>query len=82
MNARTRAYLFGLIFLGVGIYQFVKQDYLEFGLYATAGTAFIFNSLAMEPKLHSYKKSLAIITWILIAATGILFLYLIQFKYL
>jgi hypothetical protein len=82
MNAQTRQYLFGLIFVGVGIYQLVVKDYLEFTLYAVAGLAFILNALTLEPRVAQYKKMLVIITWILIAATGILFLYLLQFKYL
>ena len=82
MNAKTRQYLFGLIFLAVGIYQLTIRDYLEFSLYGLAGTSFIVNSLTMEPRLQSVKKPLVILSWILIGATGILFLYLLQFKYL
>jgi len=82
MNARTRQYLFGLIFLGVGIYQLTVRDYLEFSLYGLAGTSFIVNSLTLEPRLIQHKKPLVIISWVLIGATGILFLYLLQFKYL
>ena len=82
MNAKTRQYMFGLIFLGVGIYQLTINDLLEFSLYALAGLSFIVNSLTMEPRLIQYKKPMVIVSWILIAATGILFLYLLQFKYL
>ena len=82
MNARTRQYLFGLIFLGVGIYQLTINDMLEFTLYALAGLAFIVNALTMEPRLVSYRKPLVIFSWVLIGATGIIFLYLLQFKYL
>lgn len=82
MNAQTRQYLFGAIFIGVGIYQFSIGDLLEFSLYAFAGAAFIINALTMEPKMLTYKKPLVIVSWILIGATGILFLYLLQFKYL
>jgi hypothetical protein len=57
-------------------------DWLEFSLYFAAGLAFIFNALTFEPKLFPYKKPLVIFTWILIFGTGILFLYLLQFKYL
>jgi hypothetical protein len=81
MNARVRQYLFGLIFIGVGIYQFTIGDYIETWLYAVAGVAFIVNSMTLEPKLIAYKKPLVIASWILIASTGILFLYLLQFKY-
>jgi len=82
MNAQTRQYLFGLIFIGVGIYQLVIKDYLEFSLYFIAGLAFVVNALTFEPKLFKYKKPLVIFAWLLIGTTGILFLYLLQFKYL
>jgi hypothetical protein len=81
MKSITRQYLFGLIFIGVGIYQLVISDYPEAALYATAGLAFIFNALTFEPKLIMYKKALVITSWVLIAATGLLFLYLLQFKF-
>lgn len=81
MNPRTRQYLFGLIFLGVGIYHIVKDDLLEASLYITAGAAFVFNTLATEPSLQQHKKTLVIVTWTLMIAAGILFLYLLQFKY-
>lgn len=82
MNSRTRQYLFGLIFVGVAVYQLTINDTLEFSLYALAGLAFIVNALTMEPRLMPYKKPLVIFSWLLIAVTGILFLYLLQFKYL
>jgi hypothetical protein len=82
LNSQTRQYLFGLIFIGVGIYQFVIHDYLEFSLYSVAGLAFIVNALTFEPKLFGYKKPLVILSWLLIGASGLLFLYLLQFKYL
>jgi len=82
MNARTRQYLFGLIFIGVGTYQLVVGDWLEFSLYGLAGAAFIVNALTMEARLVGYRKPLVIMSWVLIGATGILFLYLLQFKYL
>lgn len=81
MNSQNRQYLFGSIFLGFGVYQLVLNDYLEAALYGIAGLAFIVNALTFEPKLTVYKKPLVISTWILIATTGILFLYLLQFKY-
>jgi hypothetical protein len=82
MRAQIRQYFFALIFIGVGAYQLIVGDLREASLYLLAGITFIFNSLATEPKLVAYKKQLAITTWVLIAATGILFLYLLQFKYL
>jgi hypothetical protein len=82
MKSLSRQYLFGSLFIAVGIYQLVIKDYLEFSLYALAGTTFIVNALAMEPRFVQYKKPLVIISWLLIAGTGILFLWLLQFKYL
>ena len=82
MNAAQRQYLFGVIFLAFGIYQLVLKDYLEATLYIVAGAAFIFNTLAMEPRLAKHKKVLVVTTWVLIIAAGILFLYLLQFRYL
>ena len=82
MDARKRQYLFGVIFLGFGVYQLVLKDMLEASLYMIAGAAFIFNTLASEPSLSSYKKVIVATTWVLIITAGILFLYLLQFKFL
>ena len=81
MNARVRQYLFGLIFIAVGIYQLTIGDYLELALYASAGLSFIVNGLTLEEKFEAHKKPLVVVSWILIAITGLLFLYLLQFKY-
>jgi hypothetical protein len=81
MNAKIRQYLLGLVFLGVGIYHYFINDFLELALYGSAGLAFIVNGLTLEEKLLEYKKPLVIVSWILIGTTGILFLWLLQFKY-
>jgi hypothetical protein len=81
MNAQTRQYLFGMIFVAVGFYQLYIKDLPEFSLYGLAGLAFIVNALTLEPRLIALKKPLVIVSWILIISTGILFLYLLQFKY-
>jgi hypothetical protein len=81
MNSYRRQYLFGGLFLAFGIYQAVVGDWLEFALYGVAGLAFIINAATFEPKLFEYKKPLVITTWLFIGATGLLFLYLLQFKY-
>jgi hypothetical protein len=81
MDSVKRQYLFGLIFMGVGIYQLTIGDYLEVSLYVIAGLTFIVNGLSLEPKLTSYKKPLVILSWILIITTGLLLLYLVQFKW-
>jgi hypothetical protein len=82
MIVRVRPYLVSFLFLLVGIYQVYRGDILEASLYLLASLAFACNSLATEPEVVSYKKIIVIITWSLIIITGILFLYLIQFKYL
>ncbi len=82
MNSYRRQYLFGGLFVAFAIYQAVVGDLLEFSLYGAAGLAFILNATTFEPRLLAYKKPLVITTWILMIATGILFLYLLQFKYL
>jgi hypothetical protein len=82
MNPRIRQYIFGLIFFAVGIYHLYLRDALEASLYAMAGLAFVVNTLALEPRFIQHKKVLGIITWVLIIITIVIFLYLIQFKYL
>ena len=82
MDSRTRQYLFGLIFFAFGVYEFMKNDPLEAAVYLSAGLAFICNNLVSEPRLYPYKKILVTITWILIIAAGITFLYVLQFKFL
>jgi hypothetical protein len=81
MNATVRQYGFAIIFLGVGIYQLVNRDALEATLYLLGAAAFVANNLASSPKLVAYKKPLVIVTWVLIVAVGILFLYMLQFKH-
>lgn len=82
MNSNTRQYLYGIIFLGVGIYYLTKQNWLDAVLFSIAGLAFIFNTLASEPRLFTYKKNLVFIAWVLIISTGLVFLYWLQFKFL
>lgn len=81
MNSTQRQYLFGLIFICVGVYQLTVKDYWEFSLYSIAGLSFIVNALTLEPKLVAIKKNLVVASWILIITTGLLFFYLIQFKW-
>lgn len=82
MNASTRQYLFGAIFFAVGLFQLYQRDFLEAALYLLAGLSFAFNTLAGEPKLLAYKKTIVIITWVLMITTGLVFLYVLQFKFL
>lgn len=81
MNATQRQYLFGLIFFGVGIYYITISSWFESSLYMVAGLSFVFNGLTLEPRLVKYKKPLAIISWMLIISTGLLLLYMVQFRW-
>ena len=81
MNSRIRQYLFGAIFIGVGIYYLTQEDELEALLYCLAGLCFVVNSLVSEPALINFRRVLTITTWVLIVITGLLFLWVIQFKY-
>ena len=81
MKSEKQQYVFGALFVGVGLYQFYQKDFLEGTLYILAALAFIVNALTREPRLLAWKKPLVIITWVLIAVTLILFVYLIQFKF-
>ena len=82
MNSNTRQYLYGIIFTGVGIYYLMQQHWLDATLFSIAGLAFIANTLASESRLLVYKRKLVIIAWVLIIATGLVFLYWLQFKFL
>lgn len=82
MNANFRQYLFGAIFFAIGIYFLVAEDNgLEASLYIMAGICFAANTLTNEPRLAPYKKTMVIVTWVLIISTSILFLWVMQSKY-
>ncbi len=82
MKNLNRQYIFAALFVAFSVYQAFIGDILEFSLYFAAGLAFTFNALTFEPGLYKYKKPLVIVSWILIIGTGILFLWMLQFKYL
>lgn len=82
MKSTKSQYIFGALFFAIGIYQLAIGDLAEFSLYAAGGSAFIVNALSLEPRMARHKKTLAIVSWLLIFVTGALFLYMLQFKYL
>jgi len=82
MEGKKMQYVFGAVLLGIAVFQIVKKDYIEMALYLVAGSAFVVNALTMDERMVRYKKPLTILSWILIAASGIMFLYFIQFRYL
>lgn len=82
MNSRLRHYFFGIIFFGLGGYYIYAKNFLEASLYIMAGSSFIINNLTNEPGLAQYKKLLVVLSWVFIIATGILFLWVLQSRYL
>ena len=82
MSARIRQYLFGAIFFAIGIYYLVQGNAQEASLYLMAGLCFTLNTMINEPALLPYKKVLTIVTWSMIIVTSILFLWVMQSKYL
>lgn len=81
MNSRIRQYLFGGIFVAIGVYYIVQRSYVEASLYVLAGLSFISNTLINEPALAAYRKVLVIVTWSFIIITAIVFLWVLQSKY-
>jgi hypothetical protein len=80
MGSRSHT-IFAAAFLGVALYQLYLRDYIEVVLYGMAALAFFISVLTQQARFLRYKKPLVIITWVLIFMTGILFVYLIQFKF-
>jgi len=78
MNTTTRQFVFGLIFMGIGIYRIVNGDLVDFGLYASAGAAFVANGLSAVPALSKYSRGFAILTWVLIFVAGIFFIQVVK----
>jgi hypothetical protein len=81
MSGHRRYYIYGAALLAFGIYQLAQRDPLESSLYFSAALTFAVNGAASEPALENHKKLLVIASWIFIAITALLFLYLLQFKY-
>jgi hypothetical protein len=82
MDSFLRQYIFGIFFLGFGIYQLILGDYLEFALYTASGGAFIFNTMAKQPRFEAQKSVFVFLTWGLIIVAAIMFFYVLQFNYL
>ena len=80
MNNKSLTLAFAIGFFILGLYNLYRMDLQEVGLYFLAALAFTFNVLASEPKLLRFRKPFTIITWVLMVVTGLLFLYLLQFK--
>ena len=80
-SGNKRFYLFAAGLLAVAIYQVAQNDLLESSLYFCAALTFAVNGLTGEPTLAAHKKILVIVSWLLIGASAVLFLYLMQFKF-
>jgi len=82
MKKLNTQYFFAAAFMTIGIIQMFRADVLESSLYILAGLAFTFNLLASEERFRRQKKVLVAVTWTLMIATGLLFLWVLQFHYL
>lgn len=74
------AYIFPILFIGLGIYQMFRVDFLEASLYILAGLAFVFNALAGEERFAKHKKTLVTTTWILLGISTLIFFWVLQFN--
>jgi hypothetical protein len=81
MNSRVRQYLFGGVFIVLGVYLWMQSNFLYAWTCFLTGVSFAVNALTFEPALEAYRKPLTILAWILIFATGILFLWVLQSSY-
>jgi len=70
-------YGFALFFAVMAVYQYVKVNYLEMSLYISVTTAFILLALAKDGYFTKSKKTVDLLSWILIAISGVLFLYVL-----
>ncbi len=80
MSDLLRRQGFTLVFIGLAVYQLVRNDLWEATLYFLVGLAFLCNGLALSQKDRRRKKALTTGTWVLIVVASVLFLYMLQFK--
>jgi hypothetical protein len=80
MKANRNFYLYGSALLVVAAYQAYQGDFVEMALYVLAALAFGVNGLTGEPAVARYKRPLVVLSWVLIVATIIDFLYLMRFR--
>jgi hypothetical protein len=81
MNSRVRQYLFGGVFFVLGAYLWTQSNFLYAWTCVLTGVSFVVNAVTFEPAFESYRKLLTIVAWVLIFATGILFLWVLQSSY-
>ncbi|HMP98530.1 MAG TPA: hypothetical protein PKC24_02035 [Cyclobacteriaceae bacterium] len=70
-------YLIALAATVFAVFKYTQQDYREFTLYFMLGLAFAVLGLSREEKLKQHKW-LPVLSWILVIATGIAFLYVLR----
>ncbi len=73
---KNSQYIIGLIMIAFSIYQLTVPEYWEFGLYSSAGLAFIVMGLIKNDVFPKNKRLLTILSWVLIFAAGFLLLFL------
>lgn len=79
MKAGKIRYLVGAAMLCMAVYQALKPDIWECLLYATAGAAFITMALLTDNVFPGARKLLNVLSWVLIIAAVLIFLFVLQF---
>jgi len=70
-------YLIALASIGFSVFQLYRDDLREFALYFTLGLAFAVMGLAKEDQFKKHKW-LPVLSWVLVIATGIIFLFVLR----
>ena len=71
-------YLAGLLFIAIGVYEWIKTQYLpETLLYLFLGASFILMGYIANFPGHASRKTLNTISWVLIIAAALAFLYVL-----
>ncbi|MDH5599561.1 MAG: hypothetical protein OEY34_10580 [Cyclobacteriaceae bacterium] len=72
-------YIIGLGFLVLAFIMYIKENMLELGALLCASFAFIITGYSLEDGINpSLKKTLSILSWVLIIITAIYFYYLLR----
>ena len=59
-------------------YQLRKNEYWEFAMYCCTGLAFLVMGIIKDGYLMRYKSFLNVLSWVLIALSAFLFLFLVR----
>lgn len=78
MSAAIIRYVVGVIMILFSVYQIIENNFWEFGLYLSAGLAFITMGLITDDVFPRFRKAMNIFSWILIFTAAFFFLFLLR----